>query len=719
MKKIAAILLILGFCAQINAENHPPFTLRAYQTSEKIDIDGKLDEPAWSMAEFSDTFYQREPFEGTEPSEKTEVRVLYDSKYVYFGIRAYDSEPHLINARDLNRDSGFGNDDKIDILIDTYNDGRNAFLFTVNPLGTQRDELVTDDGRNSNASWDALWFSEGNRDAEGYTVEIAIPLTTLRYTEGIGSWGLNIARTIRRKNEEAVMASWKRTLGLLRISQAGRLTGLEGLKRTRLLEFKPYLTGGWRQNVQSAGLSVPDSGLHGTFGIEVARIGITPSLTAELTVNPDFGQAEVDSQVINFSRFSIFFPERREFFLENAGFFFFGRSGVNQLFFSRRIGLTPDGRPLPIDYGAKLTGKIGRYNIGLLQVQTRRLESERGIELLPRQHYTVARIRRDILKSSSIGAIFVNREGGRNAYNRGYGVDAQLDLSKFWRVSGFVAATSTANLKSDTLTGRINSDYRDNNLSLTTVYEEIGRNYNPEIGFTSRTDVRQLFAIAAYRIRPKVLKHVREIELGGMFEYYQTRSSGQLSTRTANSLISIDFNDSSRFYLQPYNRITDVLTQPFQLRPGFQIPTGVYSFNRPRLEYSSNRSRRLTFSAYYEWGGFYTGHRREVSTSFTYRANEKVAFSMDERYNLVELPQGSFSTNLYSFRSTVNLSRRLLTSTFLQINSAIRLTSLNFRLRYIYRPNSDFYVIYNQNTGQGLEKASYQLQLKATLYLKR
>lgn len=715
MKRIVFILMILGFCDQIQAQTTAaPFTLRAYQTSEEINIDGRLDEPAWAGAESADGFYQREPFEGTAPSERTEARVLYDSKYIYFGIRAYDSTPDLINSRDLNRDSSFDNDDKVDILIDTYNDRRNAFLFTVNPLGTQRDGLVTDDGRNINTSWDALWFSEGRRDAEGYTLEIAIPLTTLRYAEGAGVWGFNIARTIRRKNEEAILASWKRTLGLLRVSQAGQLTGLEGLKRPRLLEFKPYVTGGWRQNVQSAGLAAPDTGLNATFGIEVARIGITPSLTAELTVNPDFGQAEVDSQVINFSRFSIFFPERREFFLENAGFFFFGRAGVNQLFFTRRIGLTPDGRPLPIDYGAKITGKAGRYNIGLLQVQTR------ASSTLPRQHYTVARVRRDILKSSSIGAIFVNREGGlRSVYNRGYGVDAQLDLNRFWRVSGFLAATSTPGVKSDSFTGRVNSDYRDNNLSLTTVYEEIGRNYNPEIGFTARTDVRQFFGLAAYRVRPKALKRVRELEVGGILEYYQTRSSGQLSTRTANSFLSVDFNDSSSFYLQPYNRVTDVLTRPFQLRPGFEIPVGVYGFNRPRVEYRSNQSRRFTFSTSYEWGGFYTGHRTEAGAGFTYRPNEKVAFSMEERYNIVKLPQGDFATNLYSLRSTINLSRRLLTSTFLQVNSAARLTSLNFRLRYIYRPNSDFYVIYNQNTGQGLERASYQLQLKATLYLRR
>ncbi|MCS6885015.1 MAG: DUF5916 domain-containing protein [Acidobacteriota bacterium] len=705
-------LLLLYFIPQVQAqiEAASSFTLRARRIDEAIKIDGKLDEPIWSTAERLETFYQREPVEGNPASEKTEVSVVYDTKYIYIGVHAYDSEPHKLNARELSRDSNFGNDDKIDILLDTYGDRRNAFLFTVNPLGTQCDQLITDDGRQSNVSWDGLWFSEAHRNDKGYSVEIAVPLTTLRYAEGLDSWGFNVSRTIRRKNEEVLAASWKRTLGLLRISQAGQLTGLSEIKRPRLFDIKPYVAGGVRQNVQD-GRGEIRSGLFVGAGIEVARIGLTPSLTAEITINPDFGQAEVDTQVVNFTRFSVFFPERREFFLENIGFFNFGRIAVNQMFFSRRIGLTEDGRPLPIDYGVKLTGKIGRYNVGILQVQTRRIAG-----LLPEQHYTVARVRRDIFKSSSVGAIFVNRQGGR--YNRGYGIDTQLDLSKFWRISGFLAATATPGVKSDSFTGRISSDYRDNYFSLTAVYEEIGRNFNPELGFTFRKDVKQLFTFTAYRLRPRMFS-IREIEIGGLLEYYALRSNNKLSTRTVTCFIAADFNNSSSVSWQPFSQVTDVLLRPFRLRPDVVIPVGSYTFQRSRLEYSSNQSKPFIFRGLYESGGYYSGSRREIAVGFTYRINEHILISMDERYNLVTLPQAKFSTSLYGLRTTFNLSRKTLISSFLQLNSAARLTSLNFRLRYIYRPNSDLYVIYNQNTGKGLQQQSYQLQFKTTIYFKR
>src|SRR5258705_12405204 len=332
--------------AQLSQDNTGPRRIQAVRVIDAIKIDGFLDEPSWSTAEGATDFRQETPTEGAAASEKTEVRVLYDDKDLYLGVRAFDADPAKINARDLVRDSLFATDDRVEIILDTYHDRRNAFRFAVNPLGTQQDALITDEGRDVNLSWDGSWISAGQIDAKGYIVEIAIPLTTLRFTEGIEAWGFNVSRLIRRKNEENLWTSWQRSYGLERVSQAGELVGVSEIERRRLYEVKPYITGGWREGVPLIGEPGFDAGANAKLGLEVAKIGITPSLTAEFTVNPDFGQAEVDNQVVNLSRFSVFFPEKRDFFLENAGIFLFGRAESNQLFFTRRIGLTENDAPV-------------------------------------------------------------------------------------------------------------------------------------------------------------------------------------------------------------------------------------------------------------------------------------------------------------------------------------------------------------------------------------
>ena len=707
--------------------------IRALRVTEPIKVDGHLDESAWSKAEAATDFRMQSPKEGAPASERTEVRVLFDDKHVYFGIRAFDAEPSKINARELTRDASLANDDKIEILLDTNHDRRNAYRFAVNPLGTQQDALITDEGRFVNLTWDAAWLSEGRIDDQGYTVEIAIPLTSLRYNEGLGTWGFNVARIIRRKNEENLWTSWQRAFGLERVSQAGEISGLEGLHRRRLFELKPYFTGEWRQGVPQIGLIGYDAGVRATAGLEVMRIGLTPSLTAEVTINPDFGQAEVDQQVINLSRFSIFFPERRTFFLENAGIFQFGREGINQLFFTRRIGLTEDGAPLPIDYGAKITGKIGHYNVGFLQVQTRELNAQcrepkqnsticTPDSFLPRQQFTIARVKRDLFKRSSIGAMIVNREGGATTqYNRGAGVDLDLNVTNYWRVSGFLMGTATPGARSSFLSGRATSFYEDNLFRSIFVYESIGKNFNPEMGFIERGGIKQYFGQAAFKPRPKFLPFVQQMEFETQFEYYEDRNTrpGKLATRQTELSWTTEFRNSSVLFFRPVEDVTDVLTEAFEIRPGIKIPKGAYHFNRPRISFTSNRSRKVIFKANEKWGDFYSGTRSETQAGITLLPNPHLLVDLIDTYNRVRLPQGDFSTNLFGGRLSYNFSRRLLTSAFVQLNSAAQLSSVNFRLRYIFRPYSDLFVIYNQTTGRGLERPSHQLQFKLTYYLQR
>ena len=689
----------------------------AIHTTDAIKIDGLLDEPVWSTAGPATDFRQETPTEGALASEKTEVRVLYDSKNLYFGIRAFDNDPDKINARDLVRDSLFDTDDRIEIILDTYHDRRNAFRFAVNPLGTQQDALITDEGRDINLSWDGSWISAGRIDVKGYIVEIAIPLTTLRFTEGIDAWGFNISRVIRRKNEENLWTSWQRSFGLERVSQAGELAGVGEIKRHRLYEVKPYMTGGWREGVPLIGKPGFDAGANTKVGLEVAKIGITPSLTAEFTANPDFGQAEVDDQVVNLSRFSVFFPEKRDFFLENAGVFLFGRAESNQLFFTRRIGLTDNGAPVAIDYGAKLTGKLGLYNVGFLQVQTRKLGNPASGFGIPRQQFTVARIKRDILQRSFIGAMFVNRQRatsvGGTQYNRGAGVDSEFNLTNHYTLKAFLMGTATPGLHSSFLSGRLDSRFENELWRFITVYEDIGSNFNPEVGFAERTGIHQYFGQAAFKPRPTFIPHVQQMEFETQIEYYTDRR-GKLSTKQIELSWDTQFKNSAELFFRPIEDVTDVLTEPFEIRPGIVIPTGTYHFNRPQVSFTSDQSKHIILTAREKWGDFYSGQRYETSGGITWRPNPHVLLDLIESYNKVSLREGNFTTSLFSGRLDYNYSRKLLTSALVQLNSAARLSAINIRLRYIYRPNSDFFIIYNQSTGAGLERPSYSLQIKLT-----
>ena len=701
---------------QAPSQNTGTRRIQAIRVSEAIKIDGLLDESSWSIAQPATDFLQQQPTEGAPASERTEVRVLFDDRNIYFGIRAFD-DASQINARELVRDATFSNDDKIEILLDTYHDRRNAFSFAVNPLGTQQDALITDEGRDVNISWDAPWISEGRIDATGYVVEIAIPLTTLRFTEGIEAWGFNVARIIRRKNEENLWTSWQRSFGLERVSQAGELSGLGDLRRRRVREIKPYASGEWREGVPLIGKSGLDAGVRANVGLEVAKLGITPSLTAEFTVNPDFGQAEVDNQIVNLSRFSVFFPEKRDFFLENSGIFLFGRQGENQAFFTRRIGLTDRGQPVPIDYGAKVTGKIGPYNVGFLQVQTRKLGQASTGFGIPRQHFSVLRVKRDILERSYVGVIFVNRQGataaGAGSYNRVGGVDAEFNLTDHYKLKAFWMGSATPGVRSSAGSSRIESIFENDLYRFITVYEDVGAKFNPEVGFIERNAIHQYFGQFAYKPRPKFIPHVQQMEFETQIEYYTDRA-GKLATRQTELSWDTIFKNSSEFFFRPLEDVNDVLTEPFQIRPGIVIPAGTYHFNRPQVSFTSDLSKRVVFNVREKWGDFYSGKRYEISGGITWRPNAHLLLDLSESYNKVRLREGNFSTSLFAGRMNYNFSRKLLTSALIQLNSAARLSVINVRLRYIYRPNSDFFVIYNQTTGAGLERPAYSLQIKLT-----
>lgn len=679
-----------------------------------IPLDPALPDSIWGVAAPITEFRQQEPREGAVPSERTAVRVLYDDRALYVGIRAFDAEPRRVNARELTRDANFGNDDKVEVLLDTYRDGRTAFRFAVNPLGTQQDALVTDDGRTVNLTWDGAWESAGRVDSLGWAVVLRIPFTTLRYAAGQDAWGLNVARVIRRKNEEMLWSSWQRQFGLEMVSQAGTVTGMAGVRTRRLVEVKPYGSSVWNDGIPAPGGTGFRDPLSASAGIEVARVGITPSLTGELTVNPDFGQAEVDQQVINLTRFSVFFPERRDFFLENIGVFQFGQEGVNQLFYTRRIGLTEEGQQLPLDFGVKLTGKQGGWALGALGVQSRRLEAPNGAVLAPTQDYLAVRVRRDVLRRSNVGAMFVAREGGTTtAWHRGAGVDAELYPNNFWQVRGFLMATANAGVPgTDRASWRLSTRYETNEFRVIALVEDIGTNFDPQLGFAFRTGVRQYFGQAAVKPRPRFLPWIREWQFEAQYERYDNRD-GSLQTQQTELSLYNRYQNSADFTFRPLEHVIDVPPEDFTIN-GVVVPAGRYEFNRPRVSLTTNRSRRVVATARVKWGGYYGGTREEVSGSISVRPDAHLLVEASQSWNHVKLPGGEFTTNLFSGRLTYNASRAVLGTVVAQFNSAAELASVNARLRWIFRPYSDFFLIYNQTTGAGVERPGYQLQAKLT-----
>ena len=425
----------------------------------------------------------------------------------------------------------------------------------------------------------------------------------------------------------------------------------------------------------------------------------------------------MDNQVINLSRFSVFFPEKRDFFLENSGIFLFGRQGSNQAFFTRRIGLTDRGQPVSIDFGAKVTGKIGPYSVGFLQVQTRKLgEASTGLGI-PRQQFSVLRVKRDILKRSYIGAILVNRQGattvGGESYNRVGGADAEFNLTDHYKVKAFWMGSATPGVRSGAGSSRLESIFENDLYRFITLYEDVGAKFNPEVGFIERKAIHQYFGQFAYKPRPKFIPHVQQMEFETQIEYYTDRA-GKLATRQTELSWDTVFKNSSELFFRPIEAVRDVLIEPFQIRRGIVIPPGAYQFNRPRVSFTSDLSKRVVFTAREKWGDFYSGKRYETSGGVTWRPNSHLLLDLSESYNKLRLREGNFTTSLFSGRLNYNFSRKLLTSALVQLNSAARLSVINVRLRYIYRPNSDFFIIYNQSTGAGLERPSYSLQIKLT-----
>ena len=705
--------------AATNREDHRLVVVR---TETPPTIDGRLDEPMWQEAGVVDRFTQQEPAEGDAATERTEVRLLYDRGHLFIGVRAFDSDPAGIVATEMRRDSNrLLDEDSFQIIIDTFNDSRSGYMFVTNPLGAKLEQQIFEEGEGStfgsnsnvNRNWDGVWNVVSRRTDEGWVAEIAIPMTTLRFRpDEEQTWGVNFMRLIRRKNESSFWAPIPKAYGLTRVSLAGSLTGMQGLSQGLDLRIKPFVVAGARGD--RVGHSLDVSGLN-DVGLDV-KYGVTSGLNLDLTLNTDFAQVEVDEQQVNLTRFSLFFPEKREFFLENANQFNVGTRFQRSadLFFSRRIGLSDTGQPVPIVAGARLTGKAGRNNLAMMDIQTDGAFETQG------ENFFVARYSRDVLSRSKVGGLFINKESiDGSDFNRTMAVDANFAIGNHFTVNSFLAKTSSPNVTTGdkAFYGRV--AWLDPAWNVWAEYTDIQDNFNAEVGFVPRQGIRTTQLNIIRTPRPKRF-NIRTML--PMFNYtYTTDQQNRLVTRRAHYMVGFMMQNGA-FINVVYNRLLEVLDRPFRLSPNVVVPIGTYRFGEAVFTYNSDPSRRIYQRFEYSPQTFFEGTRTDVNAAVGLRATNQLAAELQYTHNDVNLPVGDLKIDLAILRLDYALSPRATIRSLIQYNSSVDEMSASVRFNLRYTPGSDLYVAYDElrdELGRQTFTKNRQLVLKLTYLLSR
>ena len=695
-------------------------------------VDGRLDDEVWDLAPAAGSFIQREPRAGAPSSERTEFRVLYDDRKIYFGVWAFDSDPKGIHATEMRRDSGLNKGDRIAIVIDTFFDRRNGFYFATNPLGAMKDAQYTDNARVRNNDWNAVWECRTSIDARGWYVEIAIPLSQLRFDDRLGerTWGLNVARSIVRKNEDTYWVPYPRVQGangFAYLSNAGGLEGLRDVPAPRRLEFIPFVAPQVGR-AYDTGTSLNDGDRYGFD----ARVGLSSTLTADLTYRTDFAQVEADQEVVNVTRFSLFFPEKRQFFTESAGLFNYGKPGVETgdfgpgllpLFYSRRIGLH-EGQQVPIVAGGRVSGRVGPYSLGLLNIETDKVEAgPGGGGTIGRANYSVVRVKRDVFSESTIGAVFLNRQGGPGAsYNRTAGVDVNWVINADARFTTLLAKTFTPGVTSGDGAYAFDFAYQKDRYNFDLTYLDVGKQFNAEMGYIRRTDARSPRVKGAWTPRPG-WRGVRQLSLGGLYEGYLTHG-GQTESRTGQGEFAVTFSDTSILGVE-VTRDYDLLTAPWQLGRG-TVGVGGHRWNTLRASYTASPRHRVAGTGSVDTGSYYTGDKTTYGGSLTVIPRDTITVDLGYSRNRIVLPATPrYLANTVSTRVSYSFSPTLFLKAFAQYNDDRRQASLNILFWSIYRPGSDLYIVYNQGWDTDLagprwsQVKNRSLAVKLTYWLSR
>jgi hypothetical protein len=723
---VSTFSLAASAAAQAPAEHdhsgREQYHVEARHASRAPAIDGVLDEPIWGDAAMLDTFTQQEPNDGAPASERTEVRLLYDAEHLYIGVRAFDSSPDGIIATEMRRDSPrLLDEDNFQIILDTFRDSRSGYMFVTNPLGAKLEQQVFEEGggnlrgaaSNINRDWNGVWDAAAQRIADGWTAEIVIPMVTVRSPEvDVQTWGVNFMRNIRRKNEQVYWSPIPKPYTVTRVSLAGTISGMTGVTRGLDLRLKPFVVAGGRRD--RLGASVTSSRL-GDVGLD-AKYGLTSGLALDVTVNTDFAQAEVDEQQVNLTRFPLFFPEKRDFFLENSGQFTVGNQGNQRtadLFFSRRIGLSPTGQPVPLLGGARMTGKMGRNNLAVMQLQTGEAFGRPG------ENFLVARYSRDVGERSRVGGLVVNKEAIDDArFNRTVAADAVFAPTRSFSVHSFLARTATPGVTDNQQAFQTRVLFLNNRWNNYAEFTDIEDNFNAEVGFVPRTGIRTTSLHLERNPRPGGL--IRVLEPMITFDY-TTDQNNRLITRRIHHMVGTRFQNGA--YLNVFmNRWLDVLDQPFAIQPDVTIPAGVYRFYEWVFRFDTNPAGRLYERFTYSPQTFYEGTRHDIDLTLGVRATSRASAEFTLQRNDVDLPWGAFVVNLGIMRLDYTLSPRMTIRSLSQYNSSTRQFSTSVRYNFIYKPGSDLYVVYDGLQGNlpgRPDLRNQQVVLKMTYLLSR
>ncbi len=671
--------------------------------SETIRLDGLLSEAFWERASVITDLRQQEPEEGAPATEVTEIRVVRDGATLYVGIMARDSEPNRIVGRILQRDRvmevehgdfQFTGDDAIAILFDPFHDSRNAFVFATNPNGAEFDALITDEGAEVNVDWRAVWEVAATRGPDGWSVEFAIPFRTLRYPDNGGGepWGFNVYRTIRRKNEMVLWQSWSRdNEGFPRVSRAGHLTGMDGLPEPGLnVEVKPFALGGIRQELTEDGRTPVDR--EADIGLDL-KSELRPGLVLDLTLNTDFAQVEVDDEQVNLTRFSLFYPEKRDFFLENSGVFDMGADGgfgppPYKLFFSRKIGIGEDG-PIPILGGARLTGRVGGQTVGFMNVVT----GDSGDE--PRTNYSLARVKRDLGESNFLGWMVTDRRDKEDS-NTVAAVDGSFWLRPTLNVKGFFSRSFTSGVGGEGNAYAAAVEYETDFVGASLSHLTIDPEAQADIGFITRTDIRK--TDAELRLSPRPGRWgIRVIDIRTEGAYIAT-TDGRMQDWEAGTFFGIDL-DSGEFLGTKIGMGETRLDEAFELADSIPIEVGRYDAAEARLIINTSGHRALVGEFHGSWEEFYGGNHWSAETSLSASPSPQVSIEVAHEWNRVDLPNGDFTANITSMRFGYAFSTKLTTNALIQYNSLNNDFSTNLRLNFIHRPGSDLFIVLTERRG--------------------
>ena len=699
-------------------------TIRAVQIDKPLKIDGQLDEEVYGTVPGAGGFIMQEPRDGDEASEQTETWVFFDHENLYIAARCWDDHPERWVVTELRRDNNnIIQNENLSVALDTFHDRRNGFFFQTTPLGALRDQAFTDEG-NPNSNWNTIWQVKSGRFDGGWTVEMAIPFKSLRYRgSGPQVWGINFRRIVKWKNEISFLTRVPRAYGrdgIFRPSTAGTLVGLETPAQSMNLELKPYVVSSL--TTDHAAVASFDNRFSRNAGFDF-KYGLTRSLIADATINTDFAQVEEDLQQINLTRFTLQFPEKRDFFVEGQGMFNFGGTRGNGndvpiLFFSRRIGLS-QGQSVPVVAGGRLTGTVGKFGIGALNIQT---DDKRAAGAVA-TNFSVVRLKRDILRRSNIGVLATRRSPAVNqsASNAVFGADANLAFFRSLSIIGYYARTETSGATGDQSSYRGRFDYAGDRYGLQVEHLLVGDKFNPEIGFMRRTDFRRSSIGARFSPRPKSNRLIRRLDWEAGYDYITDSRRTRVENRQLSGTFQVDFENSDQWTLD-YLHDFEYLPRSFEIATGIIVPIGGYDYDTVRMTYELGQQRSVSGRLSVATGTFYDGHKREANfTSGRVALTARVSIEPGVTMNWIDLPQGSFANRLLTARGIFTPSPRMLISSLVQYNASDETVSSSVRLRWEYVPGSELFFVYSdgRNTSEapmpGLVNRSVAIKLTRLL----